>query len=143
MAQDPAGRVRQKSQGTAKRNFTKPGVHNLVFLCSLYNVSTLPPSVPAFFTYRVSERGHVMYAGSTRGKWVAVRRGAFHRQWEDSLKIPLEELFNVLLLYSAVITLKCFLWEKMRELESGVGSATPAHPARRAGVNVTCYAFLW
>ena len=114
-----------------------------MFLCSLYYVSTLLPSVPASFTYHVSERGHVMYAGSTRGKWVAVRRGAFHRQWEDSLKIPLEELFNVLLLYSAVITLKCFLWEKMRELESGVGSATPAHPARRAGVNVTCYAFLW
>ena len=75
------------SQGTAKRNFTKPGAHDLVFLCSLYYVSTLLPSAPAF-TYRVSERrerGHVMYAGSTCVKWVAAGRGAFHRQWEVSL----------------------------------------------------------
>ena len=79
------------------------------------------------------ERGHVMYSGSTRGKWVAVGRGAFHRQWEDSLKTPLEELFNVQLSYTAVITLKCFLWENMYELESGVGSATPAHPAGGRG----------
>ena len=54
-------------------------------LCSLYYVSTPVPSAPAF-TYRVSERGHVMYAGSTCVKWVAVGRGAFHWQWEDSLK---------------------------------------------------------